>query len=136
MKKDIESREDVEVLVNSFYSRVQQDDLIGPIFNDVAKVDWGHHLPKMYDFFETIILGHKGFKGNPMETHFKLNRQFPLKPEHFDQWKSLFFATIDELFEGLNASEAKQKATSIADLMFYKINNLSGNINVLKYPKQ
>jgi len=135
MKKEIESREDIELLVNSFYASVQQDDLIGPIFNDIANVNWSHHLPKMYDFFETIILGHKGFKGNPMETHFKLNQQFPLKPEHFERWKALFFQTIDSHFKGNTATEAKQKATSIADLMFFKISNINGTIPFINYPK-
>ncbi len=50
MMKDIENRTDIEVLVNAFYQKVQQDPLIGYIFTDVAKVNWKHHLPKMYEF--------------------------------------------------------------------------------------
>jgi len=130
MKTDIQTRDDIERLVNTFYTKVQQDELIGPIFNNVAKVDWAVHLPKMYEFFETIILGQKGFKGNPMETHFKLNQQFPLQPEHFERWKNLFYSTIDDLFEGTKADEAKQKATSIADLMFYKITTSASGITI------
>lgn len=130
MKKDITSRTDIELLVNSFYTSVQHDELIGPIFNDVAKVDWDKHLPKMYDFFETVILGQKGFKGNPMETHFKLNNEFPLKSEHFERWKNLFYNAINTNFEGDNASVAKQKATSIADLMLFKLSNQSGTITI------
>ena len=130
MKKDIETRTDIELLVNSFYQSIQKDDLIGPIFNNIARVNWEEHLPKMYDFFETIILGHKGFKGNPMETHFKLNQKFPLKTEHFERWKGLFQTNIDSLFSGTIAEEAKQKASSIADLMFFKITNLN-TINII-----
>lgn len=129
MKKDLTSREDIELLVNSFYSKVRQDELIGPIFNEIARVDWAHHLPKMYDFFEAVLLGIKGFKGNAMETHFKLNEKFPLLPEHFDRWKSLFFATLEELFEGPQTQEATQKVRSIADLMLFKISN-GGRIGV------
>jgi len=135
MKSDIATRSDIEQLVNSFYSKVQNDDVIGPIFNDIAKVDWEHHLPKMYEFFETIILGQKGFKGNPMETHFTLNQQFPLQPQHFERWKSLFFATVDEHFEGDTANAAKQKATSIADLMLFKISSFTTGVTI-KIPPQ
>jgi hemoglobin len=102
---------------------VRQDEVIGHIFTDVAKVNWEHHLPKMYDFWETILFGQKGFKGNPMEVHFKLNQKHPLLTEHFEQWKSIFFTTVDEHFEGEWAELAKQKAHSIADLMFFKINS-------------
>jgi hemoglobin len=130
MKRKLNIRDDIELLVNSFYEKVEQDELIGHIFNDIAKVNWQHHLPKMYDFWETILLGQKGFKGNPMEVHFKLNQIHPLLAEHFGRWKSIFFETVDEHFEGEFADLAKQKAQSIADLMFFKINIKDNPINI------
>lgn len=122
MKKDINNRKDIELLVNSFYEKVQEDEKIGYIFTDIAKVNWQLHLPKMYDFWETILFGQKGFKGNPMEVHFKLNKIHPLLQEHFERWKSLFYDTINEHFEGKFAELAKEKAQSIADLMLFKMN--------------
>lgn len=119
--KDLRSREDIELLVDSFYQKVQRDELIGYIFTDVAKVNWDHHLPKMYDFWEAILFGQKGFKGNPIEVHFKLNQKHPLLDSHFERWKSIFYATVDEHFSGEYAQLAKEKAQSIADLMFFKI---------------
>ena len=47
MKPDIETSSDVQNLINTFYSKVRQDDVIGYIFNDIAKVDWEKHLPKI-----------------------------------------------------------------------------------------
>lgn len=122
MRKKLETRQDIELLVNSFYAKVQQDELIGYIFSEVAKVNWDHHLPKMYEFWEAILFGKKGFKGNPMEVHFKLNQEHPLEEKHFERWKKIFFESIDEHFEGEIAEQAKQKATSIAGLMLFKIN--------------
>ncbi|WP_374163124.1 group III truncated hemoglobin [Arcticibacter sp. MXS-1] len=121
MKKDIKNDQDIKLLVDSFYLRVREDALIGYIFNDVAKVNWESHLPKMYDFWETVLFGERGFKGNPMDVHFKLNSIYPLTGEHFNRWKALFFATVDDLFAGETAEQAKQKASSIADLMLFKI---------------
>jgi len=131
MKHDITTRQDIEFLVNSFYQKVQQDPIIGHIFTQIAQVNWDHHLPKMYDFWETILFGQIGFKGNPMEVHFKLNQKYPLEQKHFDQWKLLFNATVEEHFEGEMAEQAKQKALSIADLMFFKISG-DGQINLPK----
>jgi hemoglobin len=128
--KDLTTREDIEILVNTFYKKVENDELIGHIFTDVVKVAWAHHLPKMYDFWETILFGQKGFKGNPMEVHFKINQQYPLLKEHFDRWKLIFETTIDQLFLGEYAELAKQKAQSIADLMLFKMNNQSHSITI------
>lgn len=119
--KDLTTADDIKLLVNSFYEKVGQDELIGYIFTDVAKVNWDLHLPKMYDFWEAVLLGEKGFKGNTMEVHFKINQAHPLEEKHFERWKAIFFATLDEYFDGPKTAEAKQKAQSIADLMQFKI---------------
>jgi hemoglobin len=121
MKHDIESRKDVEQLVNLFYDIVKQDPVIGFIFNDVAKVNWDKHLPVMYDFWENIIFLTGKYSGNPMSVHLHLNEQVPLNTDHFKRWLELFTQTIDELFEGKKATLTKEKAISIATIMEAKI---------------
>lgn len=122
MKPDIKSRTEIVLFVNTFYQRVQEDALLGKIFNDIAQINWEKHLPKMYDFWESILFGVAKFKGNPMLVHFDLNKKTPLQKTEFNTWKNLFIKTIDDLFEGEMAETAKQKAQSIADLMHFKIN--------------
>jgi len=131
MKKDIHNREGIMLLVDTFYKNVALNKQIGPIFTDVAKVDWSHHLPKMYDFWESILFGKAIYKGNPMLTHFALNEQTPLQTEAFETWKNLFFQTVDDLFVGENADLIKQKAQSIADLMHFKINSPQSKIKIV-----
>lgn len=131
MKKDIHNRKDIMLLVDTFYKNVALNKQIGPIFTDVAKVDWSHHLPKMYDFWESILFGKAIYKGNPMLTHFALNEQTPLQTEAFETWKNLFFQTVDDLFKGENANLIKQKAQSIADLMHFKINSPQSKIKIV-----
>jgi hemoglobin len=131
MKNDINNRNDIILLVDTFYKNVALNKQIGPIFTDVAKVDWSHHLPKMYDFWESILFGKAIYKGNPMLTHFALNKQTPLQTEAFETWKNLFFQTIDDLFTGENANLIKQKAQSIADLMHFKINSPQSKIKIV-----
>jgi hemoglobin len=129
---DISSREDIEKLVNTFYSKVIKDESIGFIFNDIMKVDWNKHLPVMYDFWENLLLDKPGYYGNTMGVHFEVNRKIKLEPEYFEIWLSLFFSTVDELFQGTIAENAKKKAKSIADLMSWKMNNEKNGLNISK----
>ena len=120
-RADLTSRADIERLVDAFYDRVQADDRLGPMFNDVAQVDWAEHLPKMYAFWGAILFGEAGFKGDPMTIHRGLARRAPMTRVEFDRWVELFHATVDELFEGPVAYEAKQRAARIAMVMQHHI---------------
>ena len=121
MKKDIQNRSDIEILVKAFYEKVKTDSLIGPIFNEVIQVNWENHLPVMFDFWENTLFYTGSYTGNPMKLHQHLNGIFPLTSEHFKQWNILFISTVDELFEGDKALLAKQRATSISTVMQIKI---------------
>ena len=121
MKKDIENRNDIELLVNGFYDKVKEDKTIGYIFNDVANVRWEHHLPVMYDFWESIIFNKNTYSGNPMIVHTKLNEKTPVTRQHFNQWLYLFTSTVDELFAGKTAEVTKQRAASIAEVIQIKV---------------
>lgn len=129
MLSDITTRTDVENLVNTFYDKVRDDATIGVIFNELANVDWSTHLPKMYDFWEGILFGTGNYRGRPMPPHFKLNETHPFQPEYFDAWLALFYDTVDELFEGEKASEAKTRAMNIAAVMEHRINQINAGTN-------
>lgn len=123
MKKDISNETDIKLLVDSFYKKAIADESLGHIFTDVAKVNWEHHLPVMYSFWQSVLFGEIGYTGNPMENHIKLNEKITLTADHFNTWKFLFIQTVEDNFEGEIANLAIEKARSIADLMFYKIHN-------------
>lgn len=115
MKPDIALSADIKLLIDTFYAQVQTDDMLGPIFNDVAQVDWPRHLPVMYAFWEFLLLGQAdGYRGNPIQKHFELNEKHQLKAEYFDRWVALFQGTVDELFAGPKAEDAKFRAFAIA----------------------
>ena len=119
--KKLESREDIELLVNSFYNKVVKDETIGFFFKDVIKVDWDKHLPKMYSFWESILFGKMSYKGNPMAVHFPINQMEAMEKKHFEKWLELWKQTIEENFTGQNASMAIAKSENIANLMAYKM---------------
>jgi hemoglobin len=107
---DIETEADVRMLVDEFYGAIRNDALLNPIFTDIAQVDWAHHLPKMYAFWNGLILGLPGYAGAPFPPHTVL----PVGREHFSRWLELFRATVDRLFSGERAQRAKNAAGSIA----------------------
>ncbi|MBY0553462.1 group III truncated hemoglobin [bacterium] len=106
----INSRNEVIQIVDSFYAKVKLDPVIGPIFNDVAKVDWHEHMPKLYNFWEDLLFGTDNYKGRPFPPHMKLN----LQSTHFEIWLKLFTETIDENYQGIKAEEMKARARRIA----------------------
>ena len=119
-KKLLQGREDLEKLVDRFYARVREDELIGPIFNDVAKVNWETHTEKIYNFWDTLLFGAENYEGRPFPPHIPLK----LKPEHFKRWLELFFDTVDESFEGQKAEEIKMRAFNIGRNFLNNLNNM------------
>lgn len=108
--KEIEGEEQVKIMVDSFYDKVNEDELLSPIFNEIAKVDWNKHLPTMYNFWNTILFGKGTYSGSPFPKHLAL----PVEKKHFDRWVKLFKQTIDENFIGEMADSVKLRAHSIA----------------------
>lgn len=119
--KKLETREDIELLVNKFYDKVGKDEKIGFFFNDIAKVNWSEHLPKMYKFWETLLFGQVSYKGNPMAAHFPINEIQAMEKSHFEHWLKLWTETVEENFTGETAEMAIYKATNISQLMAYKM---------------
>lgn len=119
--KDIESKEDIEFLVNAFYNEVKKDEKIGFFFTEIANIDFNKHLPKMYDFWESIIFKKASYSGNPMFSHIILNQKHTIEKQHFQRWLLLWEKTIRLYFKGSNAMEVIQRSRQIAELIQYKI---------------
>lgn len=121
-KLKLDSRDDIALLVNSFYEKVKTDDLLGDIFNNAENFSWDTHIPVMINFWETMLLGTASYKGNTMRKHLELNKRTPLTPVLFERWKELFYSTLETLFEGPAVEAARKKVEAVSGLMQYKIN--------------
>ena len=110
---DIATDADVERLVRTFYGRVQEDDVLMQIFAPIVQGAWDEHLERITLFWQTLLLHKAAYKGNPMAKHLPL----PLEAVHFERWIGLFVQTVDELFAGTTADEAKYRAIHIARVM-------------------
>jgi len=124
MKRDIENRADLLLLMQKFYEKLLADSSISYMFTDVAKIDILHHLPVLVDFWEMVLFQADTYRKNALQLHMNLHRQSVMKKEHFETWLTYFSQTIDELFEGEKAFLAKQRAKSIATVMQVKIAQL------------
>jgi hemoglobin len=104
--KEIESKEDVELLVETFYQKLVKDELVSHFF---SKLDLKEHLPRVVQFWSFILLDEAGYSANMMEKHAKLD----LNEASFERWLKLFHETVDQFFVGEKADLAKQRATLI-----------------------
>jgi hemoglobin len=106
------TEEEISELVDRFYAKVQLDPEIGPIFNAIVK-DWPEHLAKLKDFWSTVMLTTRRYKGDPMMTHLQI--PLPLEPNHFARWLSLFEETAREVMSPDHAAAIIAKAKRIAE---------------------
>lgn len=116
MKKEILDINDIKLLVDAFYNKVKEDELLSGIFNNKIGDRWPEHLEKMYRFWQTVLSDEHTYHGSPFVPHAGL----PIDKEHFIQWLSLFYQTIDENFSGEKAEEAKWRAEKMAEMFFHK----------------
>ncbi len=124
--KDIESREDIAHLMREFYGRMFKDEVMGPIFLDVAKMDLEAHIPIMCDFWELQLFQKPGYRGGMMMVHFQLHMKTELEHHHFMRWLDYWYETLDSLFEGPRATWAKTVASRVARNMSQRIDEVSG----------
>lgn len=127
MKRDIQNRDDIELLINKFYQKLLDDEELAPIFENVAGLHLNDHLKIIIDFWESVLFQTGNYNGNTMQVHLNLHQKYGLKEDHFKRWLNTFNNTLDELFVGEKANEAKERALSIAAIIKMKIDHLEQN---------
>ena len=102
----------VSKLVESFYRKIRQDTLLGPIF--AGRIDnWPEHLARMKAFWRSVLFNSGEFSGNPMLKHIAISG---LTEAHFAHWLALFYETLREIEPQPEATEhVGNRARLIAD---------------------
>ncbi len=121
--KDIAEIADIRLLVDTFYSKVRKDELLGQIFENVIQDRWPVHLEKMYRFWQTVLLEEHTYHGSPFPPHLRL----PVEERHFDRWVQLFTETVNGLFDGEKADRAKWQGSRMAEMFLSKITYFRDN---------
>ena len=123
MKRDIESREDLETFLKAFYQKAFTDELIGHFFTQVVPLDLKTHIPIIANFWESVVFNTHGYRKNVMEVHQYIHHLSKIEKQHLDRWVKLFTGILDDFFEGPKSELMKQRAKSIATLMDIKLNH-------------
>ncbi len=120
-KKDIKTRDDISLLVSTFYSKVRTNGMLKPFFSTIE--DWDKHLDTLTTFWESSLFLKIKYYGNPLEAHIKVDQvnKNTITQEHFGTWMNLWFETIDELFEGEYADMAKNRARKMSTFLYLKL---------------
>jgi len=121
-KKDIQNREDVFLLVSEFYKKVRIDSVLGPFFNTVIS-DWDEHIQRLTTFWESSLFLKTRYTGNPLQAHIKVDKDNnnSITELHFGLWLNLWYQTIDELFVGDYAENAKSRARKMGTFLYLNI---------------
>ena len=114
---------EIRLLVDTFYGKVQEDKLLAPVFNEQIQDRWPQHLEKMYTFWQTVLLDERTYYGAPFPPHAKLR----IDATHFERWMQIFLETVDGLFTGEKATEAKWRAGKMAEMFQYKLESMRNN---------
>ena len=116
--KDIQTKEDLVLLVDVFYNRVLQDEKLAHFF---AHLNFEEHKPKMVHFWSFVLLDEPGYTTNVFDKHANLHAN----SADFNEWVSLFHTTVNELFEGEKAEAAKFRATTLGYTFGSKLDALN-----------
>jgi hemoglobin len=116
-RRDISNLDDVRLLVNTFYGKVREDKILAPVFNDRIGKAWPQHIEKMCRFWQTVLLEEHTYFGAPFSRHVNL----PVEHSHFEKWVELFHSSVDALFAGEKAEEAKWRGSKMAEMFEMKM---------------
>ena len=117
LKGDLRNKEDIRLLIDTFYQRVKNDELLSPIINEKNIPNWSDHITVVCEFWEAALLNKSARPGEAAQKHLEL----PLTSHHFDRWVTLFHLTLDDLYAGHVAEEAKFQAHKMAEVFRTKL---------------
>lgn len=119
------SEESIGLLVDRFYIRVREDEILGPVFAEAVGNEWGPHLQTMRNFWSSLMLASGRYKGNPMMAHLMLPR---IGVRHFDRWLALWKQTAAEIFPPEVANIFVRKAESMAERLLTTIDQYHASL--------
>jgi hemoglobin len=131
---DLDTRSAIHDLVVTFYREVVFDDLLAPVFHEVAETDWAVHIPRLIDYWCRILLGERGYHGALLEAHGEVHRREAFRPEHFERWYELWEGSIDARWHGPRADQAKSHAATIAGVLARRLGIVPSRLQVGSAP--
>jgi len=100
--------EDLDGLLVTFYATVERDPLLAPYF---AVVDMPAHIPRIADFWSTMLFHTARYTGNAFRPHLEMPG---LTAEHFAHWLGTLEQTVDASYSGPAADRMKALGHRVA----------------------
>ena len=116
-RSDLDQRSKIHDLVVDFYREVVFDDVLAPMFGEVAEVDWAEHIPKLINYWCQVLLREPGYDGFILAPHRAVHELSAFDVGHFDRWYTLWVRSIDAGWSGPVAERAKRHAEAIAAVL-------------------
>jgi hemoglobin len=114
-KASAPSVQSITQLVHGFYADVRADPLLGPVFDKALHGQWENHLQRLVDFWSTVALGTRSFRGDVFGKHMALDG---VTPAHFAAWVRLWQHHTERLFTPEVADSLQVAAHGIARNLF------------------
>ena len=102
------AEKDIEPLLVAFYDTIADDRLLAPYF---AGLDMREHIPRIADFWSTIIFHTGRYSGNAFRPHLEMPG---LTAAHFARWIETLERTVDARVSGPYADVMKAMGHRIA----------------------
>lgn len=120
--KDIQTREDILLVMRKFYHKLLADDSISYFFTKTTNVSshLEEHFETLATFWEQALFLKGGYKNNMFQKHLDVHQKSPFKPKHYQTWLHYLNTTIDANFQGKYAEQMKTQALSIATVIQMK----------------
>lgn len=122
---DLDTEAAIDTLVLKFYYQLLNDELMAPLFYEVAQIEVGPHLVKIAHYWYKMLLGDKRYKRHTLQVHRDLHQQSPLRGDHHERWLMHFMATVDANFAGAKADQAKRLALRFSDNLYWQTHSLA-----------
>lgn len=120
--KDIETREDIILIMRKFYDRLLVDESISFFFTKITNTD--KHLEEHFEilatFWEQALFLKGGYHNNMFQKHKDIHEKSTFKKEHFDTWLKHLYTTLDECFKGEKVEQMKTQALNMATVLQIK----------------
>jgi hemoglobin len=123
--RDLDGRGPIHDLVIHFYREVAFDDLLGPVFGEVAEVDWAEHIPRLIDYWCRVLLGTPGYDGRILNAHQRVHDEHAFDAELFERWYELFAASVDSAWAGPYAEAAKGHARHMSGVLSRRLTGVT-----------
>ena len=111
---DLDGRGDIHDLVVHFYREIVFDEVLAPVFTELAEVDWTVHIPRLIDYWCRVLLRQPGYAGAVLGAHREVHDLGAFRLQHFDRWYSLWVRSIEGSWAGPLAEQAKRHAARVA----------------------